>query len=580
MKRNVFLIFCWIGGFLIPSQWTSAFAAPPPQQPVYIFVTANVNDYLNWPMSEERLHQTLAAIEKYRKTDPGLTATLYFSGAMSDALAAHNSQNHLLDLLRANIEQGAIQPGYDGSDEPTYDHRPMLDFSQTKTADERWLVRVELAKKLLSEQRDPVTGAPEPGKTGGLKRMQEVFGPATIIRGVFLKLPNLWGPMDEVGSDSEIVNVLRQLNTTAIMVGLSESDLAHTSGSQFRLWASVFSKFMSPSADTSPEMYWQEDVLRLSETSEMDLRIFRAEDGVEKLKSVLAALDRSKIRILHLELSGLRSYVKPPTPMMPRMITPLGWAWEHADNPAFPDNLRYSADEVAAHYSKQAEVLQYLTGQFLPGNPGSRFVSAADLKSVAKKSWGYNIPLASLRASVGDMLQTWGDKTTPPAYVKLDDHYLSLADLFEVLTDALAQQSRSGKLPAAVRLEHVFGPVLTAQPRPPVEGTVTAASVAATCSKIVDALHDDSWSARPHNAIPSPIEIEGLSITPAQFLRLMAEALVAPTSETKLHIKPEDMFAGHVVTFYNRRAHTDLGAPWTYKPAVIEPSIRPSTSSR
>ena len=60
-------------------------------------------------------------------------------------------------------------------------------------------------------------------------------------------------------------------------------------------------------------------MLRLSETSRLDLPTFRAEDGVKKLKALLAGLDRSQVRVLHLELSSQRSYLKPPTPLMPKL---------------------------------------------------------------------------------------------------------------------------------------------------------------------------------------------------------------------------------------------------------------------
>jgi hypothetical protein len=570
MKQTALLVACWMGASLAPASWTRAEAASP--EPVYIFVTASVNDHINWAISEERLRRSLAAIEKYRKDNPGLDATVYFSGAMSDALARHNAQDHLLDFVKDAARRGILRSGYDGSDEPTYTNRPMLDFSRAKNAEDRWLVRMDSAKELLTQARNPLTGAPEPGKSGALKRMQEVFGPASIVRGVVLEMPNIWGNIDEVGSDSEIVNVLRQLNTTAIMVGLPDSDLAHTSGSQFRPWANVFSKVMSPDPDTSPEMFWQENILRVSETSELDSRTFRAEDGPEKLKAVLAGLDRSHIRILHVEIGGQRIYVKPAVQPMPKIIMPLAWAYEHPDNPAFPADLRFTQDQVSANYDRQDAVLKYLVSEFLPANPGSRFVSPADMKSFAKPGYGYDLPVKDLRESVADILKKWGDGPTPPAYLKVDDRYLSLADMFEVLSDALAQQDRSGHLPASVRVGRVFGPILTSQPRQPVTGEVTVASVGRVCSGLVGALHDDSWNPRPHNAIPSPIEIENMKVTPAQFLRVMAEALVAPAPTTKLTIKPEDMFAGHVMTFYNRRAHSDLGAPWTYKPAVIETS--------
>jgi hypothetical protein len=106
----------------------------------------------------------------------------------------------------------------------------------------------------------------------------------------------------------------------------------------------------------------------------------------------------------------------------------------------------------------------------------------------------------------------------------------------------------------------------------PVAGEVTAKSVSLICGKLMASLRDDSPHPIPMNAIPSPVAIDGLSLTPAQFLRLMAEALVAPSATQKLQVKPIQMFAGRVMTFNNRRPRTDLGAPWTYKPVVLATS--------
>jgi hypothetical protein len=404
--------------------------------------------------------------------------------------------------------------------------------------------------------------------------MQEVFGPAAAIRGVVLQFPNIYGPLDETGSDAEIVHNLRQLNDTAVMVGLSESDLGHTSGSQFRPWATVFSKAMSPDANTSPELFWQEDILRVSETSMKDWPTARAEDGLQKIKAALAGLDRSRIRVLRIDLGGQRIYVKPIAPPAGRLTLPLSWAYDHPDNPQYPANLRYSGAELEARWAEQEAVLKYLASDFLPANPGSRFVSTANLKAMAKPGWGYDLSFATLHEAVVQMLAGWGDKTVPPIFVKAGDRYLSLADTFEVLTDALAQHSRTGSFPASVHVGRVFGPLVTAQPKPPVSGDVTAESVARVCAKLIDALHDDSWSQIPHNMIPSPVEIDNLKLTPAQFLRLMADALVAPTPATKLSIRPVDMFAGDVVTFGFRRLRGELGAPWTFKPAVVESASR------
>jgi hypothetical protein len=401
--------------------------------------------------------------------------------------------------------------------------------------------------------------------------MQEVFGPAAAVRGVVLQLPNMYGPMDETGSDAEIVNNLRQLDETAMVAGLTESDLSHTSGSNFRPWANVFSRAMSPGANTSPELFWEEGVLRLSETSMNDWPTRRADDGLAKLKDALAGLDRSHVRILRIELGGQRIYVKPLVPPAARLTMPLAWAYSHPNSPLYPAELRYSGAELEARYAEQEAVLKYLVSEFLPANPGSHFVSIANLKAMAKPGSGYDLPFTTLHEAVVEMLASWGDKSAPPIYVKAGNGYLSLAELFEVMTDALAQHSRSGNFPASVHVGRVFGPLVTAQPQPPVSGEVTAESVARECGKLIDALHDDSWSKIPHNTIPSPVEIDGLTLTPAQFLRLMADAIVAPAPATRLSVRPVDMFAGELVTFGHRRPSGEMGAPWTYKPAVVAP---------
>ena len=63
MKRIAYLTVCWISLFLIAAGWLCGQSAPT-REPVYIFVNTSVGDYVNWPISEERLQRTLALIEK------------------------------------------------------------------------------------------------------------------------------------------------------------------------------------------------------------------------------------------------------------------------------------------------------------------------------------------------------------------------------------------------------------------------------------------------------------------------------------------------------------------------------------
>ncbi len=167
MKRMTNLAIFWFGFLLASVSLVRGQNPPPAKQPLYILVTADVGDYVNWEISQERLRRTISDLEKYQKSNSALRSTFYFSGAMTDALEQHNPQDQLLDLVRNSIGKGLIDPAYDGADEPTYDHRPMTDFSKAKTVEDRWLVRMDSAKALLNEARDPMTGTPEPGRMAG-----------------------------------------------------------------------------------------------------------------------------------------------------------------------------------------------------------------------------------------------------------------------------------------------------------------------------------------------------------------------------------------------------------------------------
>ena len=96
------------------------------------------------------------------------------------------------------------------------------------TAEGRWQARATAAERLLTEARDPITGAPQPGKIGGLKKMQEVFGQAACITGIGLNVPTLAASMPDFGSDSEAVNQIRRYNTNAIMFGLPDENPLHS----------------------------------------------------------------------------------------------------------------------------------------------------------------------------------------------------------------------------------------------------------------------------------------------------------------------------------------------------------------
>jgi hypothetical protein len=565
MKRILPLVLCavWIGWRAV-----SSLAAAAPPLPVYIFLTSTIDDPINTDISEDRIRRIIGMLEKYRGRTPsaGIGATLLFSGAMSEELEKHNQ---LLDLLKTSLRSGLIQAGYDGSAEPTFFRHPALDTTGGATPEDHWNARLVLTERLLTAARNPLTGETLPTGSGGLKKMQEVLGPAAYIRGIYLTLANMYHPMQETGPDSEIVQVLQRYNTTAVMEGLADTNVAHAGSDNYRGWVDALSTALSQDPDTSPELFWQDGMLRSSEDGKRDLRLFRASQGVDDFKKYLAGLDRSRIRIVHVQIGNQANHAK-PNPARVRPDVPLFYAWTHPDAPKYPAALRHSQAEIDAAYAKEDAVLNYLQSEFFAANPGSRFVSTADLKSMTPPAWGYELRMDSLRPAIQQMIAAWGDDKHPPRFLRVEGHYLSEADLFAVMADALAQMYRTGAMPTTVRVPHVFGPIRTAQPSSPTSGEVVAGSVARVSARLVEELNYDKWTPIPRNAVPSAVVINGLALNPAQFLRLMAEAVVAPSAETKLTIKPSEMFWGPEPIFYRRRPIGELGAAWTYKPAPIK----------
>jgi len=574
---------------------------PPPDQaaptdgasqPVYIYLYSRFTDQVNLELEEARMHRLLPMLEKYRQDHPEahVCATIMFSGAMSKALAEREAKTGTVKYVQDFARRGVIEIGYDGSDEPTYQKRPVVDISDVNIPENRWLARQAMAKKLLSEGRDPLTGAPQPDAPGGLKETQAVFGQVAAVNAT-LYVPSAFGPkgtavtkavnlesstgasggspaltpVPEVGDDREVATQVRQYNAQAIMFGLPDANPARLPG----FWASEagFGRLVSPAPDTSPELYWQDGMLRSTEGSDSVVRVVHASEGVDDIKKVLGGVARSRIRIVHLEFGSEEDYVQPWWTRQGH--TALRHAYDHPENPQLPTEARRNAMGVDAAFAKEDAAMNWLLTDFFPANPGSRFVSNSDLKQMTPPSTGFSVSIEGLRAALADLLQKWGNDTFPPSFLFADGHYLSLADLFQVMTDALAEFHRTGKLPSSVEAIQVFGPLRTLMGHGPNAGEVTVADIAAACAPIAPRLHDQSEGPVPKNFIPSGITVGGININAAQFLRLMAAALATPSPEAKFRIKMTYLFPGTAELVPKTRPMLDMGGTWTIKPAPL-----------
>lgn len=547
-----------------------ASAAPAPDsQPLYIYLTADISDHVNLDMTEDRLRRILPMLDRYRKAHPdaGITATVLFSGAVSEALLERNKQTHILDFVQDFLHRGVIEAGYDGSAEPTYTKRPLVELQKAHTAEERWQARADAAEKFLTEARDPLTGAPEPAKDGGLKRMQEIFGEASYIAGLTLYGSDLIvRVIPELGSDTETVQRLRRYNSHAILAGLTDGNPLETM--KYRDWATTFSKEMSPVAAASPELYWQDNLLRFSESTGTENRMLRASAGADALKTALANIDRSRIRLVHVELASDRDYLVPKF-SHGEYYPPARYAYKHLDQPKLPaEALRPSTDVDKAYANTEAS-LRWLTEELLTGDFGGHFLSTARLKKMVKPASDFSVQVSALRSAAAQMLGVWGEEPAPPKYLPVEDHYLSRAEMFQAIADALAELDHSRKLPQSVHVVPVVAPIEILKIKV-ASGEVTASSVAHASASFAARLHDQSGTPIPHNVIPTWVTVEGMDLTPGQFLRLMVEALVAPSPETKLQIKRIEMFSGRDEMYYRTRITRDMGGLWTRKPAILD----------
>ena len=557
------------------------------RQPVYIYLYARVTDQVNIAISEDRLRHILPLVERYRQMRPEghLSATVLFSGAVSQALKERNAQTHILDFVKDYIHRGVIEASYDGTDEPTYQHRPTLELSGQESPEQRWKMRQSVAERFLAEARDPLTGAPS-GGAGGLKEMQTVIGPAASIWGLELALKTtrpapravtkaglppstvplpVTGIFTEVGGDPEILQALRPYNPTAVMSGIAAINPAQFLG--YREASRRFGALMAPIPEAAPEIFWQDYVLRMSETNG-PVHPVKAQDGVEAVKGVLDNAPRQTIQVVRVEVGGAEKYLQPAfAKTAPN--APLKYAYEHPADPKLPaDSLRPAAETEAA-WTKEDAVMQWLAEVYLPANAGSRFVANADLLKMVGPATGFDIATGDLHSALTEMLPKWGNDTYPYSYIRVNDRYLSLAELFQVLTDELAEFHRTGKLPQSVKAVKVYGPIRLVTGHGPNTGEVTVGELARICAELAGPLHDDSSTEVPKNAIPPLLKVNGVALNPAQVLRLMAQAVVNPAPETSIRVRMTYMLAEAGGIFPKSRELGDDGFVWTFKPAPL-----------
>lgn len=546
-------------------------------QPVFIVLYSRFYDHSHQHTTNDRLSHLLPMLDKLHDNYPqsGISALLQFSGTVSELLAEENPGAHLVDRVKAASARGMVDVGYTGEEEPSYLYRPRPNLlAVADTPEARWAAKAAAAERFLTDFKNPVTGQPVDGLSGGLKRTQQVFGPAAFVTGL----------TTTVSGDSWATHELRKFDPAAMLGGIPPAD-PRRGIEGFGGAADGFSKFISPIALTSPEVYWEDGVLRLSDTSLSDNKPHSTDESVEDLKKFFAKLDRSKVRVIKLEVATYKRYLTKRADGSV-LYDPMEWLYFHPDQPKFPPTMKPLVLQQVSDkaYRNEEQVMEWLLTEFLPANQGSRFLSVHELARMAENGAGLEVSRDDVRAIAADIDARF--KEIPmqlPRFVRAGARYFSDADAFQLLASELAglEAGSSAELPASVKLTHIYGPLEAPEDLGPMKGAVTVADVIHTAARLAPALTNDTWKTVPDNAVPAAIQVGSLKVNASQFLHLMAWSCLDPKPDRVLQLSHMAMTSEITFMYPKNTAMRDQGNAWTFKPAPLKlPSNVVTTAAR
>jgi hypothetical protein len=545
------------------------------QRPVFIVLYSRFYDHSHQHTTDERLQRLLPMLAEIREKYPqyNISTLLQFSGTVAEKLDEENSGLHLVDRIKDYASRGWVEVGYTGEEEPSYLYRPTPNLLLTHTPEEHWKAEAEASERFLTDFKNPVTGRPLAGLSGGLKRTQEVFGPAVFATGI----------ASIMGGDSATTHEFRRLDPTGMLVGMPPGDQRRgIEGYGFS--ADNFSKYMSPVSEASPEVFWEDGVLRLSDVSLNDNRPHNTDETVDALKKFFQKLNRSQPRVIKVEIESYRRYLTKRADGSV-LYDPMEWMYYHPDNPLFPVTMKPLVDQDAIEkgFHNEQAVLSWLVNDFLPANPGSRFLSIHELQRMTDDPAGSQIPADDVRAAAADIDARFKELPMQmPRFVHAGQRYFSDAEAFQILAESLAgmDASRQGPAPASVKLTKMYGPLQPGEDMGPIKGQVTVAEVIRAAARIAPALANDAWQEVPDNAVPGTVEVGATRVNASQFLHLMAWAYLNPAPDRILQLNAMAMTSSATFMYPHNVAARDMGNGWTFKPAPLKlPSAATTTAA-
>jgi peptidoglycan/xylan/chitin deacetylase (PgdA/CDA1 family) len=221
---------------------------------------------------------------------------------------------------------------------------------------------------------------------------------------------------------------------------------------------------------------------------------------------------------------------------------------------------------------------QYI--RFIKAQPGVRFVTATELMTI----YGDAAMTRSFRQE--DLLGFARSMQKDITFQRLDGYALSAADVFGLLTDAMAAFIERNELPSATKVTVLYGPARMYTP--PTAGSTHSSSF--RWDAFAQAVRDTADFCRTSHRLPDEVWIGAESLSPADYLATLARALEdliasgkapADVSRREGHYTADGYVADDSPALWNWPIFPEgFHAPrimelarlqaWTLKPAVLQ----------
>lgn len=540
------------------------------QRPVYVYLYSAYDDPFNDDISGERYAILMPIIANISMDHPELSpsVTILLNGA--DVTDPAGGRSGAIRNITRAIEEGWAEVGYTAFHEPTYSLNPLYD--PTYYAWE-WQDRVTAFDHLLSRPRDPLTGEELAVGQGGIQAVRTELGEMAAVAGV--------------GIDGAQLHSLSRYDVAAIQLGIEDgpSNPGTIVGDPY---IGTIASMLAEDVATPYGVYWQGGRLRVA-LDETGVGFPVASDGEGSLSDTFGSLDDRRVNLLPLLVMDPDLYFNASKVVSgDQGLSPTEWAYGHTDSPGLPLEAIRPLDERQRLYDASGGTVEWLADHALPSVGGS-FVSNRDIAAMVDPGTGISVSQSEIAAAANDLLARWTLLRYPNwvgtswGFCRGDYQYFSMADMYGLLAQALAEYDGQSALPASVALVTIHGPTEGASPSQPWNrlrlGTIVDEAV-----RQADQLTDDIWRVTPHNAVPTTSAPGGVDVNAMEFLLLMAEAYLVlyegtTTGDPLLSLYPSLQWPVTQAALDLEGKATDTGDSWTLKPASsdIQQDTEPPT---